>query len=457
MKSKFLKSEFSRNVATLLTGSAVAQIIPIAVTPILTRIFSPEEFGTYTFYMALVTFLLVIASARYENAIPLPKEDKDAINIFALSFLILFFVTALLVIGLFFFETVIHDALGSNALGYWIWLVPVTVFFAGASKILTFWSNRQKRFKNTSMAMIASTTGRVGIQLVAGPEKFGILSAGKSWTEFYKAIFSKTHKTPSGITDFGVGTLIVTFTMGFILSTLFLIFPFLKKEKVLLKSVSSAGMKTQAKRYINFPKINTFHALSDELKNIGLTWVILYAFNEMILGFYSMTVRILRAPLAIIGTAFSQVFYQKAAEMFAHDQNLVPLIKSTVRKMLLIAAPIFLVILIAGPWLFEFVLGDQWRIAGVYAQYLTPWLYLSFAIGPVLQVSSVLNKQGSYFLVSLVHNVIILGSVLIGGVYFSDLTVGFLILSALQIVFYFFVYHWVIRLAKNTFEANSAE
>jgi len=102
MKSKLKpKSEFSRNVLTLMTGTTIAQAIPIAISPILTRIYTPEDFGVFALFIAIVGFFSVIASARYEQAILIPKKDEDAINIFALGFIIICSISLFLLIDLY--------------------------------------------------------------------------------------------------------------------------------------------------------------------------------------------------------------------------------------------------------------------------------------------------------------------------------------------------------------------
>lgn len=82
------KSEFSRNVLTLMTGTTISQALPIAVAPILTRIYSPEDFGLFAFYFAIVSILAVLATGRYELAIALPKKRDDAYQIVILSSII---------------------------------------------------------------------------------------------------------------------------------------------------------------------------------------------------------------------------------------------------------------------------------------------------------------------------------------------------------------------------------
>ena len=80
MIKRFLpKSTYAKNVLTLMTGTGLAQAIPIAISPILTRIYTPEEFGVFALYMAIASILTVLVTGRYEMAILLPKKDPDLI------------------------------------------------------------------------------------------------------------------------------------------------------------------------------------------------------------------------------------------------------------------------------------------------------------------------------------------------------------------------------------------
>ncbi|MCG8578248.1 MAG: oligosaccharide flippase family protein [Flavobacteriales bacterium] len=450
MLKRLGKSEFSKNVITLMTGTTIGQLLPLALTPVLTRLFSPDEFGLFAFYTSMVTFLMVIAAGRYEQAVVLPKEDKEAINILALCFSILAVITALLFLIYFLAGDLIAGWINKPAIADWLWFVPVSVFFATAYRILTFWSNRKKRFKGTSASVVAQAGGRVSVQLVGGLGKYGVLSGKIPFGKFVKSIWDKSHPEPTGITPLGIGSLILSFAFGFFMGTLMLLFPFLKKDRSLFSAVSWKQMKEQAKVYDKFPKVNTFHALGDEMKNLGVTSTIIYAFSDVILGFYSMTFRVLRAPLSVIGNSFGQVFYQKAAEMHANKQNYVRLIDSTIKKLSLIALPIFLVIVFFGPPLFAWVLGEKWRVAGEYAQYLTPWLFASFVISPIQQVAVIVDKQFQIFLFSILGNVIIFGSILIGGFVFNNILGGFILLSALQTVYFLWIYLWIKRIAKES-------
>ena len=82
------KSEFTRNVLTLMTGTTIAQAIPIVISPILTRIYTPEDFGLFALFIAITSVFGSIATGRYELAIMLPNKDENAINILALGLII---------------------------------------------------------------------------------------------------------------------------------------------------------------------------------------------------------------------------------------------------------------------------------------------------------------------------------------------------------------------------------
>src|SRR5688500_14561464 len=104
LKKILPKGEFSKNVLTLLMGTGIAQIIPIAMAPVISRIYSPEDVGVFTVFLSISTIFSVIATARYELAIILPKSDEDAFTIVFLSLAINLIISSLLFIIVLFFN-----------------------------------------------------------------------------------------------------------------------------------------------------------------------------------------------------------------------------------------------------------------------------------------------------------------------------------------------------------------
>lgn len=95
------RSDFAKNVITLMTGTTIAQAIPIAISPILTRIYAPEDFGVFALYMAIASIFAVIATGRYEMAIMLPHEEDDVKSIVKLIILILITITFFVFLSIF--------------------------------------------------------------------------------------------------------------------------------------------------------------------------------------------------------------------------------------------------------------------------------------------------------------------------------------------------------------------
>ena len=81
------KSDFSKNVLTLISGVALAQAIPILLSPLLSRIYTMEDFGEYAIYNSFISVLIILSTARFEYAIALPKDNANSFKIIKLIFL----------------------------------------------------------------------------------------------------------------------------------------------------------------------------------------------------------------------------------------------------------------------------------------------------------------------------------------------------------------------------------
>ena len=162
------KSEFNRNILTLMTGTTIAQAIPIAISPILTRIYTPEDFGIFAIFLAITLIIGSIANGRYELAIMMPKKDEDAINIFALGFIITTSLSLLLLVLVLIFQKYFIFLLKNEEIGVWLYFVPISVFFFGIFNILNYFNNRKKNYKDISNANILKSIVAAIIQLSIG-------------------------------------------------------------------------------------------------------------------------------------------------------------------------------------------------------------------------------------------------------------------------------------------------
>lgn len=417
MIKKYLKSEFLRNVATLMTGTALAQAVPLLISPILSRIYSPDDFGVLAMFMAVTAIIGVISTGRYELAIMLPKEDKDSKSIVILSLSIVVSISLLALILIVIFHDLILSFFKAPELGPWLYLAPVGILFMGVYQTYNYWSTRNKTFARNAASRVSQTSTTAGVNLLMG---FGGMGA-------------------SGLIS---GTLIGQVAGGIVLAWKDLIHPGKFKESFSRKLISK-----NAKRYSNFVKINAPHAFVDSLQNYGIVYVIVAFFTNAVLGSYNFAFRVLKAPVGLIGASFYQVFYQKASRAFEEGQNLQPMVLKIYRNLFLSAFPFFVILFIFTPEIFSFVFGEKWIVAGNIARILTPMIFLNLLLTPVTCVAIVLNRQGGAFLIACADVIFKAGSIIAGGI-MGDYELAFLIMSILCSSLLIFALYWYYSIAN---------
>ena len=173
MLEKFQKSEFTRNVFTLTSGTAIAQAIPVVLSPVLSRLYSPEDFGILALFMSVAAVLSVIATGRYELAIMIPENKKDAYNVLAISLLISFVTGILSLILVLLLRKSAVVFFDEPNIGPWFFLIPVVVLFAGIYQSFNYWSTRQKTFKLNAVSRVSQSTTNVITSLGLGIAKAG--------------------------------------------------------------------------------------------------------------------------------------------------------------------------------------------------------------------------------------------------------------------------------------------
>lgn len=403
---------------TLLTGTTLAQLVPILISPILSRIYLIEDFGYLATLMSIVSPLVIISSLRYELAIVLPKKNSDAVNLLALSLLIVFIISMLSLLGVFLF-IYLNPLQNNDLITKWLYFCPIIIFSLGFYQCLNNWANRLKKYKDLAVYRISNsvTNGVVTLSL-------GLLKTGP-WGLLIGII-----------SGYLTGQLIITLTLY-------------KSIKKVWHHVSFHQIFLKAKEYKIFPFANSIQATSDVFQINGIIYFTSYFFNSAIVGWYSFAIRILQAPMNLIGAAIGQVFYQQASYFYNNEICLQPLVKKTIIKSALIGSPVLLILILFGPALFEFVLGENWREAGVYAQILAPFIYLDFIRSPISQIPIVINKQKKLLLFSIISNTLLIISMLYGGLVAKDIKYGFGLLSISQSIYIISIIIWIYKISKR--------
>ena len=414
------RSEFSKNILTLVSGTAISQAIVLALSPVISRLYTPYEFGIFGTYMSIVSAIAIFSAGRYELAIVLPEKDEDAINLFAIAFIINILVSVCsfiisLIIILFFSAQL---QLSENII-FWLYFLPLFVFFIGCYQVLSNWANRKKNYKSISYY-------RVSNSLITSTANIGL-----------------------GALKTGSAGLFIGNLLGNILSVFVFWGTLFSEIRSLSKFVSRKKMSDIAKLYKKFPLTNSFQAASDIFQINGVIYFISYFFSQTVVGSFSYTIRILQAPMNFIGGSIAQVFYQEASSLKNQNKEISSLVSSTMQKSALIALPVPVILMLFGPEIFAFVFGEQWREAGEYARILSPWFLFDFIRATVSQVVFVTGTQSRLLQFSLIGNAIVILAMLYGGMISHDVHRGFILFSALQSLLTLYILFWFLRIART--------
>lgn len=419
-----IKSEFGKNVLTLFSGSTISQILPFLVAPILTRMYSPEQFGEFGIFMSVVGIFSIISTFQYESAIMLPKEDEDAFNILALTTFIALFVSFISWIITKKFGNNIATLLDTNSIKEWTFIIGVFVFLTGLFNSLNIWASRKKQYKRLAVRQIAQSTVGASTKVLLGWLKY--LNSG----------------------------LILGTVAGQLTSTGVLTAMTIKDSKHLFKTITIKRIKKNAIIYQDFPKYTMWQGFLDMINSSGVVFVLSSYYGITIVGFYTFTLSMLRKPLKLIGNSISQVFYQKASNLYNQNKDIWGITKKLIIRLFIVSLFLFIPIIIFGPYIFKIVFGEKWIVSGRYSQLIVPWMFSRFICSPLSNIANILGKQKILLVFVSIYNFMFPGFFLI----FVNLNFSFekslFILSLFALLYYIIILLWIRQISKSIIYEN---
>lgn len=416
---KRLKTDFMSSVLILVSGTVLAQAFTYLLSPIISRLYDPAEMSYLSLFSRIVTFLAVIATARFELAFPLPKRDEHAFSLYRVSVQITIITTVISILGVIGLSFIHWEDPNYYFL---LLLIPLGLIILALNSQGQTWAIRIKDFRSISiskvMMSLMNSLASIG---------FALLNLG------YKGV-------------------LLGYIVGLFSGTVVFIRTFLKTKKTNQKFLLKGRKFAIAKFYADFPTINLPHVLVDLSKELFIALYLIYTFEKDVLGLYDFSFRMLRMPVTLIGASISQVFFNKAADLVNKGESIYPLVKKTFLTLVALSIVPFTVLFFFGSDLFEFVFGRPWREAGVYSEIMAPWLMVNFLASPISQIPIILNKQRSFFILSLFGTGLLIFSLALGDIFpqqhfsFKDILT---IVSAGQFFFLIFVTGWIIWLTRK--------
>lgn len=410
---------FTANVFTLSGGAILAIGVTLLAAPITSRLFGPEEFGLAEIFRTGVAILGAIACLRYEMAIVLPKKDEDAAPIFVLCFITLLATTTLTTIITMLFGARVLTYLDAVELKPLLWVFPIFMFLIGARILLNKWYIRHKRFK-------ISATG-------------GILAS----------LFRSVFEIGGGLVGFRTGgNLVVLRVFGMTISPAYFLLHISGEEtRIIVRNINLGAILESAKRYIKFPLYDSLATLLQVL-SMRIPIILLIAFfSPAVGGLFTKAFYLLQLPGLILGQAVGQVFLQESAIFVAEGRNLAGLVDVVSNRMTTVGLLAFAVLSIIAPELFGLFLGARWIEAGVYAQIMMPWLFISFITGSIMTLFGTLGRQELNLTTTASLMVLRVSIIVWGGLVLRDARLTILILTMASTLVLFWRFFLLIRTA----------
>jgi O-antigen/teichoic acid export membrane protein len=376
--TKLNSSNFSKNVLKLMTGTIVAQLLSFASQPILTRLFTPSDYGKLASIQAIISIFTVFCALSYERAIVLTPNEEEANSVAGLS------IQLTIALGIIFSVTLLNSSIWHSMFGFILpnyikLLLPLWFIAAGLTGVFNNLHNRTKNYSFLARNRIIIGLLGIIIQLIAG------------------------------YADTGVNGLILANIIGVIIGLISVSITLF--AQIVPQTINNH--KYYATKYKEFP----YYQLPGAILDITSLQIMVILLNKLlgseIAGQYSLANRVLAIPLSLIGGAFAQVFYQEFAQRFAENNDPKGFLLRTWQKLFLLGIIPCIILFFWGEPLFQLVFGAKWLTAGWFAKYLCIMTFLMLINSPTSTALIILNEQKWFFFITILYCIFRIGSLLL--------------------------------------------
>ena len=352
-----------KNVGLLAAGTAVAQLISFGVSPLLSRIYRPEDFGLLGVFVGIAAIAGVVVSLRLDLAVVVPEEEETARDVVVVGALAVALVTALAAVLVVLFGGTLATALGEPELTPLLAYLPLYLGATGVYQMLNYWSTRNSRFAPLAVIEAGRAFIVASVQLGLGWLRRGVLGL---------------------VLGQVLGPVVLAVGLGAVTAR--------RNPGLFRRRVSLRRAREIVGRFSNFILYGTPQALVNSLNSSLPALVLTVTFSAGIAGFYLMAHRMIAAPISLLGRSTRQVIYPQLSRALSDGNAFHSAIRTTATLAAITLIPVAIVVF-AGPTLFAWILGSEWRMAGEFARFLVVWLAVAFVNIPSVSLIPLLEMQ----------------------------------------------------------------
>jgi len=422
-REKIKSNIFFQNIAVVAGGNVTAKLIGIIAAPVITRLYTPEDYGVFSIFISTIGIAGSLATLRYAVTIPIARQEKLAENILKLCFLITLSLSLLWFIGIELFGNYFTIQFSSERLQPYLWLMPVVFLGKGIYEALNNWAIRTRKFKLITRTKISQGVSSAGVKIGLGA--IGIKPLG--------LFLGHIAQEAAGITS--------------------LFSKLAQRNPTFLKTFSWNGIKYAAKRYRKFPLVQSWSQLLLAL-GAQLPVLLIGAFYGIeVAGVYGLAQNMINMPVNLIGQAVAQVYYAEISKYGRNNPGKIYKLSVSIIKKLFWVGLIPVVILLSfGPWLFKLVFGTEWYDAGVYARFLSILILTRFISSPVANIFNVYEKQSLQLTLNIIRVVLVFTAFYTSNLFKLSALNSIVIYSILMTVYYAFLTIIILRIVKKNID-----
>lgn len=415
-------SSYKRNIIIMVVGRIVSQTIPIILTPLLTRIYSPEDFGIFAVYSTIVSLLSMISNGRYCLSIILPKEREKAQSLVLLSSLITLITSIVFFLILLILGKDLFSILNIESISKYLVLLILNIVFIGFYEAMFYYELREKRYRVLATNVIIQSLILISVRVGTGY---------------------------LGYTDLG---LILSYLIGYIIGYFLLL---LRSDIKFNITFFRDNVRKLISKYSNFPKYSLFSDGLAVLSDMSPSVLLNKAFGSTEAGYYSISDKILGSPTWFITSSVGDVFKQEASEQYRLKGTCIEIFTKTSKALFYIGVIPFTLTFILAPYVVPFLLGENWSPAVDYIRILVIMYFSSFVVRPTAYVIYIVNKQSYAILFQGIRLICIILAFVVAK-YLNSLIVGLLLWSGLVTLTNIFIFLISYKLSRDSLYDESS-
>lgn len=355
------KGKFARALALLSGGTLLGQLFLVASSPILTRLFTPADFGLLAVFSSFLATIAVVLALRYDFAQPVGKDDAEAAGI-TLGAIWIVAVNALIIaVIVYFLADQLAQAVKMPDLGRLLWLFPPTALVHGWIVVLTYWSLRRQTFKLNSVSKLVLGATQAGVQLTLG------------------------------FLAFGAPGLIIGYSTGMLLQFIYLYRGTTVEDRQLIFGRSLSNVREALRTHWRYPVLYAPSALMTSSAQLLPPVFLAMVYGPALAGLFALGQRVVGMPVRMLSHSAGQVFLSEVPKL--PPDKVEKLFVKTSGRFLALGVVGMLPLVFIGPEVFAIVFGENWREAGVIVGWLVPLYVSRFVVLSVSQVLNILNQQ----------------------------------------------------------------